>query len=166
MKAEDFDFLARLVREQSGLVVAPDKAYLFESRLMPVARTYNVKSIEDLIGLVRTKRDQSVVMAITDAMTTNETLFFRDTKPFDQFRTLVLPGLLEARKAKRDIRIWCAASSSGQEPYSLAMIIREEAARLAGWTVSILATDISSEMIVRARTATYSQFEVQRGLPI
>lgn len=166
MKGEDFDLLSRIVRERSGLVLTPDKAYLLESRLMPVARKYGVKTIEELVQVIRQRQDQQLLRAITEAMTTNETLFFRDAKPFDQFRKLVLPQLLQARAAKHSIRIWCAASSSGQEPYSLAMILREEAHRLAGWRVEILGTDISLEMVERARAGTYSQFEVQRGLPI
>jgi chemotaxis protein methyltransferase CheR len=165
VKADDFDFLARTVYEQSGLVVSTDKAYLFESRLMPVARKYGVKTIDDLVGLLRQRRDPGVVRAITEAMTTNETLFFRDTKPFEQFRRVVLPMLRQARSDKR-IRIWCAASSSGQEPYSLAMVLKDETTNIAGWQIEILGTDISSEMIERARAGIYSQFEVQRGLPI
>jgi chemotaxis protein methyltransferase CheR len=99
-------------------------------------------------------------------MTTNETLFFRDAKPFEQFKRVVLPALIAGRAAQRAIRIWCAASSSGQEPYSIAMTLREEGAKLAGWKFEILGTDISLEMVERARAGVYSQFEVQRGLPI
>jgi chemotaxis protein methyltransferase CheR len=166
MKVDDFELLAKTVYEQSGLVVSADKAYLLESRLGPVARRYGVKTIEELVAMMRQRRDPTVVKAVTEAMTTNETLFFRDTKPFEQFRRLVLPELLAARSAKRHLRIWSAASSSGQEPYSLAMILREEAALLAGWRIEIIGTDISQEIIERARKGIYSQFEVQRGLPI
>jgi chemotaxis protein methyltransferase CheR len=166
MKTEDFDFLSRTVRERSGLVLTPDKAYLLESRLMPVARRFGAKTLEEMVATLRARPDQGVLRAITEAMTTNETLFFRDTKPFEQFKRLVLPGLLKSRAARRSVRIWCAASSSGQEPYSLAMLLKEEGAKLAGWRFEIVGTDISLEMIERSRAGLYSQFEVQRGLPI
>jgi len=166
VKAEDFDFLCRVVRERSGLQLTRDKAYLLESRLLPVARRLGAKSLEEFIDSVRRQGDPERLRIITEAMTTNETLFFRDTKPFEQFKRVVLPALLEGRAAQRTIRIWCAASSSGQEPYSLAMTIKEEGARLAGWRFEVLATDLSQEMVDRARAGTYSQFEVQRGLPI
>jgi chemotaxis protein methyltransferase CheR len=166
MRPEDFDFLCKVVRERSGLQLTRDKAYLLESRLLPVARRYGAKSLEEFIDSVRRQADQERLRIITEAMTTNETLFFRDTKPFEQFKRVVLPALLGGRAAQRTIRIWCAASSSGQEPYSLAMTIKEEGPKLAGWRFEVLATDLSQEMVDRARAGTYSQFEVQRGLPI
>jgi chemotaxis protein methyltransferase CheR len=166
MKPDDFEFLARTVRERSGLQLTADKSYLLESRLMPVARRFGAKSLDEFIATVRRQNDAERLKAITEAMTTNETLFFRDTKPFEQFKRMVLPNLLQARASQRAVRIWCAASSSGQEPYSLAMVIKEEGAKLAGWRFEIVATDISQEMIDRARAGLYSQFEVQRGLPI
>jgi len=103
---------------------------------------------------------------ITEAMTTNESFFFRDTKPFTLFQKVILPQLLAARSAKRQIRIWSAAASSGQEAYSIAMICAEEAVKLQGWKVEIIGTDLSREMVARAKAGTYSQFEVQRGLPV
>ncbi len=166
MRADDFEFLSRTVRERSGLQLTHDKSYLLESRLLPVARRFGAKTLDEFINSVRKQLDHERLNAITEAMTTNETLFFRDAKPFEQFKRVVLPGLLEARAASRAIRIWCAAASSGQEPYSLAMLIREEGAKLAGWKFEILATDFSQEMIDRARAGAYSQFEVQRGLSI
>ncbi|MFA6279791.1 MAG: protein-glutamate O-methyltransferase CheR [Bdellovibrionales bacterium] len=166
MKPEDFDLFSSLVKQRSGLVLTKDKSYLLESRLIPVARKYNLKTLEDLAQLVRTKREESVLHDITEAMTTNESFFFRDTKPFDQFKKLLLPELLRTRAAKKQFRIWSSASSSGQEAYSLAMICAEEAAKLQGWKVDILGTDISTEMVERAKSGIYSQFEVQRGLPI
>ena len=166
MRVEDFEFLSRTVRERSGLQLTHDKSYLLESRLLPVARRFGAKTLDEFVGSVREQPDPERLSAITEAMTTNETLFFRDAKPFEQFKRVVLPALLEARAASRAIRIWCAASSSGQEPYSLAMLIKEEGAKLAGWKFDILGTDLSQEMIDRARAGAYSQFEVQRGLPI
>jgi chemotaxis protein methyltransferase CheR len=166
MNLNDFEFIRRLLQERSGLTLSKDKAYLLESRLLPVARRWKLTGFEELIRLVRTRPDEMLLRAITEAMTTNESFFFRDNKPFQQFRNLVLPTLLRARAHTRTIRIWSAACSSGQEPYSLAIILDEEAARLSGWNVEILATDLSTEILERARSGLYSQFEVQRGLPI
>lgn len=166
MKPEDFDLFAVLVKQRSGLVLSRDKAYLLESRLMPVARKWNLKTLDELAGQVRDKRDENMLRDITEAMTTNESFFFRDQKPFDQFRNLLLPQLLKSRAAKKQIRIWSAAASSGQEAYSLAMILTEEAAKLQGWKIDIVGTDLSSEIIDRAKSGIYSQFEVQRGLPV
>ena len=166
MKSEDFDLLSNLVREKSGLVLTSDKSYLIESRLVPVARKFGVKAIEDLVAAIRLRGDQAVIRAVTEAMTTNETLFFRDTKPFDQFKRVVLPALMKARDSRRSLRIWCAACSSGQEPYSLAMSLKEAGTLIAGWKFEIIATDLSGEMVERAKQGIYSQFEVQRGLPI
>lgn len=166
MKPEDFDLFAVLVKQRSGLVLSRDKAYLLESRLTPVARKWNLKTLDDLATQVRDKREEALLRDITEAMTTNESFFFRDQKPFDQFRNLLLPQLLKSRAAKKQIRIWSAAASSGQEAYSLAMILTEEAAKLQGWKIDIIGTDLSSEIIDRAKSGIYSQFEVQRGLPV
>ncbi|MDJ0662880.1 MAG: protein-glutamate O-methyltransferase [Crocosphaera sp.] len=165
MRVEDFDILSKTVRERSGLVLSKDKSYLLETRLMPVARKHGLQGLEELSDRVR-KRDEGLIGDVTEAMTTNESLFFRDNKPFDQFKSVVLPGLMQARAAQKRIRIWSAACSSGQEPYSLSMLIKEEGAKLAGWSFDIIATDISMEMINKAKAGLYTQFEVQRGLPI
>ncbi|SBW01632.1 Chemotaxis protein methyltransferase 1 [uncultured Alphaproteobacteria bacterium] len=165
MKPEDFDFVAKLLKERSGLVLSRDKSYLLESRLMPVARRRGMKGLDDLVAAVR-RMDPALVKDVTEAMTTNESFFFRDGKPFDQFREQVIPQLLAARKDKKQIRIWCAACSSGQEPYSLAIILKEMEARLAGWRIDIVATDLSTEILEKAKAGLYSQFEVQRGMPI
>jgi chemotaxis protein methyltransferase CheR len=166
MKPEDFDLLSVMLKQRSGLVLSRDKAYLLESRLLPVARKWAMKSLEELAQHIRTKRDETLLREITEAMTTNESFFFRDQKPFDKFRQLLLPNLLKARTGRNTIRIWSAAASSGQEAYSLAMICAEEAAKLQGWKVEIFGTDLSSEMVEKAKSGIYSQFEVQRGLPI
>lgn len=166
MNVQDFELLSDLVKTESGLVLTRDKAYLLETRLMPVARKHGLKSLDDLAGAVRARRDKKIIDDITEAMTTNESLFFRDSKPFDQFRDLVLPALLEKRAAQKRIRIWSAASSSGQEPYSLAILLKEAAAKWAGWRIEIIGTDISREMLEKAQAGLYTQFEVQRGLPI
>jgi chemotaxis protein methyltransferase CheR len=165
MKVEDFDMFSTLLKQRSGLVLSRDKAYLLESRLMPVARKWNMKGLEDLANSIRTRRDEGLLRDITEAMTTNESSFFRDQKPFDQFRAVVLPLMLENRGARKSMRIWSAACSSGQEAYSLAMMLSEEP-KLAGWRIEILGTDLSTEMVDKAKAGVYTQFEVQRGLPI
>ena len=165
MRPEDFDFIAKVLKDRSGLVITPDKAYLLESRLTPVARKRGLKGLDDLMASLRTA-GEDLLREVTEAMTTNESFFFRDMKPFDQFRTIVLPHLLQARAARKSFRIWSAACSSGQEAYSLAMILKEETSRLAGWKIEIVGTDISQEVLEKAKAGLYSQFEVQRGLPI
>ncbi|HLN26009.1 MAG TPA: protein-glutamate O-methyltransferase [Patescibacteria group bacterium] len=165
LRPDDFDFVAKLLKERSGLIITPDKAYLLESRLMPLARQRNLKGLEDIVVKMR-GRDEQLARDVTEAMTTNESFFFRDTKPFDQFRDVVLPQVMAARAAKKSIRIWSAACSSGQEAYTLSMLLKEASAKLAGWRIEIQATDISMEMLEKAKAGLYSQFEVQRGLPI
>ncbi len=165
MRPDDFDVIAKILKERSGLVITPDKAYLLESRLTPVARKRGLKGLDELLSSLRTA-GEDLLREVTEAMTTNESFFFRDIKPFDQFRSIVLPQLLQSRAARKSFRIWSAACSSGQEAYSLAMVLKEEAARLPGWKIEIVGTDISHEMLDKAKAGLYSQFEVQRGLPI
>jgi len=166
MTVTDFEFICQILRDRSGLVLTNDKAYLLESRLLPVARKWKLATFDDLVRTIRSRMDEAVIRDVVEAMTTNESFFFRDTKPFDQFKQLVLPALLRNRAANRTIRIWSAACSSGQEPYSLAMILSEMAVQLNGWKIEIVGTDLSSEILTRAKEGMYSQFEVQRGLPI
>ncbi|MBI5165729.1 MAG: protein-glutamate O-methyltransferase [Magnetospirillum sp.] len=165
MRPEDFDFIAKLLKDRSGLVITRDKAYLLESRLTPVARKRGLKGLDELMLGMRTA-GEDLLREVTEAMTTNESFFFRDIKPFDQFKAVVLPQILASRASKRSFRIWSAACSSGQEAYTLAMLLKEEGAKLAGWKIEIVGTDISSEMLEKAKAGLYSQFEVQRGLPI
>lgn len=166
MNMKDFEFIAQLLYQRSGLVITQEKAYLLESRLNPVARKWDLDGFDGLIAALRGNKDERLLVNVTEAMTTNESFFFRDSRPFEQFKDIVLPHLLEARAARKQIRIWSAACSSGQEPYTLAMMLKEEAARLAGWKVEIVATDLSTEILNKAKEGLYSQFEVQRGLPI
>jgi chemotaxis protein methyltransferase CheR len=166
MKPADLELLAKLLKEQSGLVVTPEKAYLLENRLQPVARKWGLDSIDALVGAMRARADHKMIKDVVDAMTTNESLFFRDMKPFDNLRDILLPELMKARAASKRIRIWSAACSSGQEPYSISMLLTEMGPKVAGWRFEIVATDLSSEIIGRAKDGVYSQFEVQRGLPI
>ena len=161
----DAPFLATFLKTRAGLVITADKTYLIESRLQPVARKHKFPSLAELVTALKFRPSEAVVRDVIDAMTTHETSFFRDTRPFEVFRTGVLPKLLAARTVKKSLRIWCAAASSGQEPYSLAMILKEEAAKLAGWRIEILGTDISHDVCEKARQGIYSQFEVQRGTP-
>lgn len=166
MNTSDFQMMATMLKEQSGLVITPEKAYLVENRLQPVARKWGFGNLDQLVGALRTRPDGKLRKDVVDAMTTNESLFFRDIRPYDLMRDVVLPQLMTARASAKRIRIWSAACSSGQEPYSLAMLFAEMQAKLAGWRIEILATDLCSEMIAKAKAGTYSQFEVQRGLPI
>ncbi|MBX9873727.1 MAG: protein-glutamate O-methyltransferase CheR, partial [Beijerinckiaceae bacterium] len=155
-----------LLHQRSGLSLSPEKRYLAESRLGILCRRRNIADIATLIQKLRPGNDAALEHAVIEAMTTNETLFFRDHTPFDLFRDVILPERLAANAATRSLRIWCAAVSTGQEAYSLAMILDEMGPRLSGWKIQIVGTDISGEVLERARTGLYSQFEIQRGLPI
>ncbi len=165
MTPEDFQFVSALVKETSGLTLTDDKAYLVENRLLPIVRRRELGGLEDLVGMVRRDHDKVIIKEITEAMTTNESFFFRDIRPFDILRDDILPAMVAARGGRK-IRIWCAAASTGQEPYSIAIIVREEAAKHNGTMFDIVGTDISTEVLARAKKGVYTQFEVQRGLPI
>jgi chemotaxis protein methyltransferase CheR len=162
---QDFDYLRRMLKERSGLVLPAEKQYLAESRLLPVARRHGMSSLTELVAKLKAP-NSSLATEVVEAMTTNETFFFRDKIPFEQMRDIVMPELAVARAREKRIRIWCTAAASGQEPYSLAMIVKNLGAALAGFRVEILATDIAGEVLERAKAGLYSQFEVQRGLPI
>jgi chemotaxis protein methyltransferase CheR len=162
----EYDYLRKLLRERSGLVLSDDKQYLVESRLAPLARKVGVAGLSELVSKLRARAAEALVVDVVEAMTTNESFFFRDKIPFDHFRQTIVPSLLAARAKQRRLRIWCAAASTGQEPYSLAMCIKEMAAQLAGWRIEIIATDLSLEVLEKAKAGIYSQFEVQRGLAI
>ena len=165
MTPQEFDFLANLVRQRSGLVLSPDKTYLLESRLMPVARKAELGGISELVTRLQGGRDEKLTVAVTEAMTTNESFFFRDKTPFDLFTDRILPHMVAARGNARRLRIWSAAASTGQEIYSLAMLLKDAPAA-QGWSFDLLGTDISVEVLERAKLGMYTQFEVQRGLPI
>jgi chemotaxis protein methyltransferase CheR len=163
---QDYDFLRKSLKERSGLVLSADKQYLVESRLLPVARRAGVATLGELVGMLKSAQDPALMNSVVEAMTTNETFFFRDKLPFEHFRSTIMPALIAARRSARSIRIWCAASSTGQEPYSLAMCLKDFERDIAGWRIELLATDLSADVLEKARTGIYSQFEVQRGLPI
>jgi chemotaxis protein methyltransferase CheR len=165
VNSQDFEFVSQLLRKRAGIVLTGDKMYLLESRLAPLARKEGLPSIDDLIHVVRARRDERLINQVVDVMTTNETFFFRDKTPFEHLKEAVFPVLAQARRGSR-IRIWCAASSTGQEPYSIAMILDQNPALTGGVPVEIIATDISDRCLERARQGLFTQFEVQRGLPV
>lgn len=162
---EDFEYLRTLVRQRSAIVLESGKEYLVESRLAPLAREVGVEGIPGLVMLLRTDPRGQISSKVVDAMTTNETSFFRDLNPFEALRLKVIPDLIAARAKERTLNLWCGASSSGQEPYTVLMTLREHFPQLAEWRIRFLATDISKEMLRRSRAGTYSQLEVNRGLP-
>jgi len=166
MTPQDFDYLRKLLRDRSGLMLSAEKQYLAESRLLPVARRHGMTSLGELIGKLKIQPASALSIEVVEAMTTNETFFFRDKMPFEHFRDTMMPALIAARAREKRIRIWCAAASTGQEPYSLAMALMAMEPALTGIKVEIVATDLSGEVLDRARSGIYSQFEVQRGLPI
>jgi chemotaxis protein methyltransferase CheR len=161
----DYEYLQKILKDRSGLMLSADKKYLLESRLLPLARKIGVPGISELVQKMK-GGSEAVISDVVEAMTTNETFFFRDKTPFDHFKDTVLPELIKARAGKRSLRIWCAAASTGQEPYSLAMILKDFGAALSGWRLEIIATDLSPEVLEKSRAGLYTQFEVQRGLPI
>ena len=165
MTPMDYEFLRKLLKERSGLDLSPDKQYLVESRLIPLARKVGLPGITELVQKMKSGPD-ALTAEVVEAMTTNETFFFRDQVPFDHLRETMLPALLQARASRRSLRIWCAAASTGQEPYSIAMCLKELGAALAGWRVDIIGTDLSQAVLEKSRAGIFSQFEVQRGLPI
>lgn len=165
MNQPDYEYLRKLLKDHSGLDLSADKQYLIESRLLPLARKAGLADIAELVQKLK-GGSSALTGQVVEAMTTNETFFFRDKVPFDHFRESIMPEIIKARANRKSIRIWCAAGSTGQEPYSLAMCVKEMSAALSGWRVEILATDISQEVLEKSKAGIYSQFEVQRGLPI
>ncbi len=166
MKITDFDLYRDLIKEKSGISLTQDKAYLLESRLGPVAKKWGLESLDGLTTKIRGVPDRNLVNDIIEAMTTNETSFFRDTRPFELFKDTVMAYMKQARGPRKKVRIWCAAASSGQESYTLSILLKEMALQYPGWTFEILGTDISHDILALAREGIYSQFEVQRGMPI
>ncbi len=166
MRTEDFEFLAGMLKERSGLMLTPDKVYLLESRLTPLARKRGLDTLDALVQKLRMSREESLIRDVTEAMTTNESFFFRDNTPFDLFKNHVLPAMEKNRGTTKRLRIWCAAASTGQEPYSLAILLRENWMKWQNWNIEIVGTDICTQVLEKAKAGTYSQFEVQRGLPI
>jgi chemotaxis protein methyltransferase CheR len=164
LATSDFDYISALVHEQAAIVLESGKEYLVQSRLQPLAQELGLRDISALVGLLR-RGAPVLAMKVVEAMATHETSFFRDIHPFDALRDIVMPELIGARASQRSLRIWSAAASTGQEAYSIAITLREHFAELANWNVSILATDLSSAVLERAREGRYSQIEINRGLP-
>ena len=164
MSTHAFAALQAFLLKSSGLSLDKEKLYLVEARLTPVIQQAGLSGLPDLVA--RLDADKGLAKKVTEAMTVNETFFFRDRLPFEGFRTAALPALLKARAQNRRLRIWSAACSTGQEPYSLAMILDEEARALTGWSVDIVATDIAETVLKRAKEGVYTHFEVQRGVPM
>lgn len=164
MTAADFDRLRAFLKRRSGLDLAAEKIYLAESRLQPLCAGWRIETPRDVIAAMQS--DEALADAVVDAMATHETMFFRDRSLFELLERHVIPSLLAARAGDKRLRIWSAATSTGQEAYSLAMLLAGLAPQLADWHISIVASDLSAACLARARTGLYSQFEVQRGLPI
>jgi chemotaxis protein methyltransferase CheR len=160
---ENYRFLQEHVHSQVGIVLEDNKHYLFESRLAPIVKQYGLGSINDLCLLLRSKRDVALGHQVVEAMTTNETYFFRDPAQYELIRTVLLPKLKHERGDTRKLRFWSAASSTGQEAYSLAMLLLENG--FQDWTIQILGTDFSAKVVERARCGIYQQIEANRGLP-
>lgn len=165
ISAVDYDFLARLLLDRCALVLEPGKDYLLQTRLIPIAVRHGLTTVSDLVGRLRDNSAGSLAVEVVESMVTTETSFFRDIHPFETLKKSVLPELIRSRAAQRRLNIWCAASSSGQEPYTIALILREHFPEIASWNLNLLATDISRSVLDRARQGVYSQLEVNRGMP-
>jgi len=166
MTPHDYEYLRTLLKARSGLVLSAEKHYLVESRLLPIARKAGLFNLTGLVAKLKGPEAELLTVEVVEAMTTNESFFFRDKIPFDHFRDTIMPALLATRAASQRIRIWCAAASTGQEPYSLALCLKEMGKELRGWQVEIVASDLSTEVLEKAKAGIYTQFEVQRGLPV
>lgn len=165
LEPDVIDFVCRLVRERSAIELEPSKAYLIDARLNPVARRCGFASISTMIRTLQAKFEPDLQRKVIEALATCETSFFRDSHPFNALRTSILPKLIEARSGRRSLNIWSAACSTGQEAYSMSMLLSDHFPELAGWNVQILGTDLSDDVLEKARSGRYSQMEVNRGLP-
>lgn len=165
IKSMDFDYVRKLVLEHSAIVLEDGKDYLVEMRLLPLAQDQGFTTLDDLVSALRTKSFGHLHQLVVEAMTTNETSFFRDRHPFDTLKSTIIPEFLELRSSDQALDIWCMACSSGQEPYSILLTIQEHFRQLSGWKIRLLGSDISREMLDRTQHGTYSQLEVNRGLP-
>jgi chemotaxis protein methyltransferase CheR len=163
--ANGFNFVRQLLRQRAAIVLDDTKQYLVDSRLSQLARREGLASAQDVIDRLRAAPAGPLQRKVIEAMTTTETLFFRDGKPYDALRNAIFPELLRLRRTERKLRIWSCACSSGQEPYSVGMLLREHFPELSGWEVRMVATDISTEMLARSRAGRYSRIEINRGLP-
>lgn len=164
--AIDFDFISALAYSRAAIVLERGKEYLVEARLTPLARSEGFDSLATLIAAMRkTSLPGLLHTKAVDALTTNETYFFRDFHPFEALRRSIIPALIAERQLSRQLTIWCAACSTGQEPYTIAMLLREHFPQLASWSVEIIATDLSPTVLRQAGAGRYNQIEINRGLP-
>jgi len=161
----DFDYISKIVREQCAIVLEKGKEYLVESRIMPLVHQEKLETIENLVKKIKQEPRGPLKDAVIEAMTTNETSFYRDIHPFETLKKIIFPEMIEKRRAKREFNIWCGASSSGQEPYSLVMLLKNEFPELNSWKVNFSASDLSNQMLNRCKSGIYSQLEINRGLP-
>jgi len=161
----DYGYLRQLVFGLSQNVLDPSRDYLFDTRLTKVLRNQGMTRLEELIEHLKARKNPLLERSIAEAMTINETSFFRDGRPFELLRTELLPQLIESRRMGRTLRFWSAASSTGQEAYSIAMLLMEHFPQLAGWNIRIEGTDLASEVVERAQAGRYHRIEINRGLP-
>lgn len=164
LSKDEFEFISGMLKQRSGLTLTEDKGYLLETRLQPVAKANGLQNCRELVAKLRINPPPALVHQVVESMTTNESMFFRDTKPFEHLKNVVLPALKAAGRTQ--VRIWSAACSTGQEPYSIAMTLKEEGLKYSSMRFEIYATDLADKVLERSRAGVYSQFEVQRGLPI
>ncbi|MBX7148500.1 protein-glutamate O-methyltransferase CheR [bacterium] len=165
MNSDSFEYIKKFVGETAAIMVEPGKEYFVENRLMPVVRAEGMQTIEQLVNLMQNRPFGTIHHKVVDAMTTNETLFFRDIYPFESLKKIIIPELIQKRANEKALNIWCGASSSGQEPYSLALLLRETFPQLKDWRITFIASDISDSMLERCKAGVYTQLEVNRGLP-
>lgn len=165
MSPADFDYVRNFVRDEAAIVLEPGKEYLVQSRLVSVTRKNGFATLGDLVSRLRANPRDTLHREVIDAMTTNETSFFRDLHPFDALRQKLLPELITRRGGERQINFWCGAASTGQEPYSVMMLLAEHFPDLLKWNLKFIASDLSSEVLARARAGRYNQMEINRGLP-
>jgi chemotaxis protein methyltransferase CheR len=162
----DFEQIADILYRRSGLKLNADKLYLLESRLTPLARRRNHADLAGLVAEILQRPTDALLTELTDSMMTHESFFYRDPRAFENIKTKILPALRVLRANSRRLRIWCAAASTGQEPYTVAMLFADQPELWRGWSIEIIGSDISNAALEKASTGLYSQFEVQRGLPI
>lgn len=164
--ASDFDYISQLLKDEAAIFLEKGKEYLVVSRLEGAVKSVGCDDIDGLVAILRKGKEKELVRKVVESLTTHETSFFRDNQPFEMLRTTILPKLIEAKRPSKELVIWCGAASSGQEPFSLCMLIREHFPELLSWKLRFIATDISNAILEKARAGIYSQLEVNRGLPI
>lgn len=165
ISTNDFEYISKLVLDLSAIVLEKGKEYLVESRIQPLAKKEGFDSIEELVKSLRSGPKNGLSTKVVDAMTTNETSFFRDIHPFETLKKFIIPDLIKKRAATKELNVWSGASSSGQEPYTFAMVLRDNFPELSSWKINYISSDISNEMLDRCRKGVYSQLEINRGLP-